>query len=679
MRRDRHRTRYLFDRILASDPSLDRLRSGLRALLTAALAAGSFLLLTRWLDLEYTLSMAGSVVAVVSIVVLQDPGRRQQQITMAWMPVMASIALVIGTLAAANPWLSGALFVATIFNSFEMRRFGPRGAALGTISYQSFFYAMLFKNPPDKVAWLPLFVVIGCAIAFAVHFWLVPEHPGRMLKSEVRACRARIAVLLHDLARRLANGKQDDKAGAKRIDAHLAALNGLSLGLDARLAGFARIDTDGARLREQVLRTELAAEAVADVARAQAHDPALAQRLCELEAVAGKDAPDLDPAAWSSRLSLDADARWRLRHAADVLARMAPWREASIATRDERESKPPAQAAADAGKHASWFDDITRRALQACGAALGALAAGYAISPSHWYWAVFAAFVVFTRSTTVGQTLSGAWRQVLASLAGVCLGVLLAELVHGNRGVELTLLFVFVAFGFYAFKGMQNIYTVLLTAMLAMLYELMGMNSPQMLLLRLTETATGALIAVLGARLILPVHTEDESDRKGADLLRAAGHLLASSFDDGKRAPLHEAMRELDRKLQALRQALGPVTGAEYPAAKTDHRARLHGLSRIAFCIRHVVALAHHAPGLAHAREVQAAARALAPELDAAAAQLDAPGSPALRPVQPGVSVAAFAPHDPALDDGGGKDCRAAHIAVRWLEEARQLLRSGSV
>jgi uncharacterized membrane protein YccC len=676
MSRDRHRTRYLFDRILASDPSLDRFRSGLRALLTAGLCAGLFLLLTRWLDLEYELSLAGSVVAVVAIVSLQDPGRRQQQVTMAWMPVMASVALVIGTLAAGKLWLSGALFMATIFNSFEMRRFGPRGASLGTISYQSFFYAMLFKNPPDKVWWLPVFVVIGCAIAFAVHFWLVPEHPGRMFKNEVRACRARIAVLLHDLARWL---RKDDKAGAKRIDAHLAALNGLSLGLDTRLAGFAKIDADGARLREQVLRTELAAEAVADVARAQAPDAALADMVRELEAVTGKSKPDIGPAAWSAQApSMDADARWRLCHAAEVLATMAPWRGALPAMRDERQSPPAGQATQDTGKHAGWFDDITRRALQACGAALGALAAGYAISPSHWYWAVFAAFVVFTRSTTVGQTLSGAWRQVLASLAGVCLGVLFAELVHGNRGVELTLLFVFVAAGFYAFKGMQNVYTVLLTAMLAMLYELMGMNSPQMLLLRLTETATGALIAVLSARLILPVHTEDESDRKGADLLRAAGHLLASGFDDGKRPPLHEAMRELDRKLQALRAALGPVTGAEYPAAKDDHRARLHRLSRIAFCIRHVDALLRHAPELAHAREVQAAARALAPELDAAAAQLDAPGSAAVRPVQPGVSVAEFAPRDPALDDGGREDCRAVHIAVRWLEEARQLLRSGT-
>jgi hypothetical protein len=208
------------------------------------------------------------------------------------MPVMASVALVVGSLAAANPWVSGALFLATIFNSFEMRRFGPRGAGLGTISYQSFFYAMLFKTPPDKIGWLPVFVFVGCAIAFAVHFWLVAEHPGRMLKSEVRAYRARVDVLLHDLVRWL---DKDGKAARKRIDAHLAALNALSLGLDGRLAGFARSDADAAHLREHVLRSELAVETIADVVRAQACDGAsrraLADRLRELEAVAGKRAP----------------------------------------------------------------------------------------------------------------------------------------------------------------------------------------------------------------------------------------------------------------------------------------------------------------------------------------------------------------------------------------------------
>jgi hypothetical protein len=41
-------------------------------------------------------------------------------------------------------------------------------------------------------------VFAGCTIAFGIRFWLVPEHPGRMLRSELRAWRARILALLHD-------------------------------------------------------------------------------------------------------------------------------------------------------------------------------------------------------------------------------------------------------------------------------------------------------------------------------------------------------------------------------------------------------------------------------------------------------------------------------------------------
>lgn len=689
MRHDRHRSsffRRLADRILAADPSLDGLRSGLRAVLTAAIAAGVFVPLTGWFGLAYELSLAGSVIPMMAVVALQDAGRRAQQATMAWMPVWASVALVVGTLVAPNPWLSGALFMVTIFNSFQMRRFGPRGAGLGTISYQAFFYALLFKNPPEDAAWLPMFVFIGCAIGFAVHFWLVPEHPGRVLHGEVRALRARVAVLLHDLARWL---ERDAPADRKRIDAHVTALNALALEIDARLDGFADADA-GAPLRERVLGCELAAETIVDVARAYASDldtrRALAVRVRELGALADAcDAtPDFDVDAWAAKLPFApgadaaADARWRLSESARGLADAAPWRTALPALNDEREQQAEAGNASPstAGQAKGWSDPITRRALQAVGGALGALVVGSAISPDHWYWAVFAAFIVFTRSGTVGQTLSGAWRQVLASLAGLCLGVLFAKIVQGNRDLELALLFVFIAIGFYAFKGMQNVYTVLLTAMLAMLYELMGMNGPQMLALRLAETATGAIGAVLAARFILPVRTGDESDRKGAALLQAAGRLLGATFRDGPRPPPWIAVRDLDRALQALREALGPVTGADYPAAKDDHRARLRRLSRIAHDVRHFYHLVvEHAPGLVRARDVQAHARALAPALDAVASALQAHAPHVAQAAQPGPSVADVTPLDAPSDRIDDADARPLRIACGWLDEANGTLR----
>jgi hypothetical protein len=618
--------RYLRDCLVASDPALERLRSGLRAVLTAGACAGAFLFLTRLLGLEYKLSLAGIVVPMIAAAALPDAGRRQQQITMAWVPVVASAVLVLGSLVAGNPWLSGACFLLVIFTAFEVRRFGPRAAGLGTIAYQSFFYALLLKVPPAKAQWDPLFVFSGCAIAFVIRFWLVPEHPGRMLRSELRAWRARIAVLEHVL---------EVRAARKRIDVQLEVLNGQSLGLESRIADFAAHPDEGraAVLRAQILHTELAAETVAAAARA---------------------APHVDDASLPDAL------RWRLRRARDVLAALPAFHPALPAMRDER--KP--------GENPRRPHGTTRRALQACAAALGAMLAGRALAPDHWFWAVFASFVVFTRSATVGQTLSGAWRQVLATMAGVAVGIALAELVHGQRGIELSLLFVFVAAGYYAFHGMQNTYTVLLSAMLAMLYELMGMNSPGLLLLRLAETAIGAASAILAARLVFPTHTRDESGSKSAALLRAAGKLLRAVWLDAQRDiqadshpdARHAAMRELDRKLQALRQALGPVTGTAYPGSKENRRQHLARLTRIAYCVRHCCFLAMRgAPDLAASAPLREAAGELAARMDGVAALLDPPDeSRAPSPPPPALALA------PAPEGEAGIPLQ---LAVRWLGE----------
>jgi uncharacterized membrane protein YccC len=686
MSRDRHPSDfflYLSDRLVASDPALERLQGGLRAVLTAGVCAGAFLLLTRLLGLKYEYALGGIVVPMIAAAALPDAGRRQQQVTMAWVPVVASAMLVLGSLVGGNPWLSGGCFLLVLFAAFEVRRFGPRATGLGTIAYQSFFYALLLKVPPSKAQWDPLFVFAGCAIAFGIRFWLVPEHPGRMLRSELRAWRARIAALLHDLAGGLERGlERGDGAGVKAIDAHLAALNAQSLGLESRLADFACEPDDGiaAGLRGQVLQGELATETVAAAVRAAASGSApdrrrLASSLRALACGIRRDRPS--NAAGRAVHEYGAEALpdalgWRLHRAFEALAGLPSLRQALPAMRDERKQAPA--SAPPASKDQRRPDDITRRALQACAAALGALLAGRALSPDHWFWAVFAAFVVFTRAVTVGQTLSSAWRQVLATVGGLCVGVAAAELVHGSRSIELSLLFVFIAAGFYAFHGMQNTYTVLLGAMLAMLYELMGMDSPGLLLLRLEETAIGAASAILSARFIFPAHTRDESGSRSAALLRAAGKLLRAVWldtdagADDYRGARHAAVRELDRTLQALRQSLGPVTGASYPGSKENRRQHLARLARVAYCVRHCCHLAlHDAPELAQSAPLAVAAGTLARRLDAMAALLATPERRG-RPQEASPALAL-----PVVDDDSAMPLR---LAVRWLAETDQTLRA---
>lgn len=106
-----HRVHHLFDLFLASDPALERLRSGLRALLTASILAALFLLVPRLFGLKYQLTLAGILVATIAAVALQDSGRKQQQQTMAWVPFLASATLVLGSLVSDHPWLSGGCFL----------------------------------------------------------------------------------------------------------------------------------------------------------------------------------------------------------------------------------------------------------------------------------------------------------------------------------------------------------------------------------------------------------------------------------------------------------------------------------------------------------------------------------------------------------------------------------------
>jgi uncharacterized membrane protein YccC len=657
---------YLRDRLVASDPALERLQSGLRAVLTAGICAGVFLLLTRLLGLKYELALGGIVVPMIAAAALPDAGRRQQQVTMAWVPVVASAMLVLGSLVGGNPWLSGGCFLLILFGAFEVRRFGPRATGLGTIAYQSFFDALLLKVPPSKAHWDPLFVFAGCTIAFGIRFWLVPEHPGRMLRSELRAWRARILALLHDLDY------------AQTVDAHLAALNAQSLALESRLADFARTPEgdDAAGLRVQVLQAELATETVAASVRAAANSGGrergrLAASLRALVRGIRKDLPSdaaNRPVHEYGAEALPEGLRWRLHLAYAALAGLPSLRQPLPAMRDER--KPPAASAPPKARDARRPDDTTRRALQACAAALGALLAGRALSADHWFWAVFAAIVVFTRSATVGQTLSSAWRQVLATVGGVCVGVAAAELVHGNRGIELSLLFVFIAAGYYASHGMQNTYTVLLSAMLAMLYELMGMDSPGLLLLRLAETMIGAASAIFSARLVFPAHTRDESASKSAELLRAAARLLDAVWSGADADPgaRHAAVRELDRTLQSLRQALGPVTGASYPGSKENRRQHLARLSRIAYCVRHGCYLAmQDAPRLGQSARLAGAAHILARRLDAAANLLESPE----QRKQPQEVLPAL-----ALPEVDQDSAIPLQLAARWLAETDETLRA---
>ena len=655
---------YCIDRLAASDPGLVRLRTSAQAVLAAGFATALLTLLARSMHQNPMLALIGIVVPMMSSIAVQDPTPAQQKATMMLVPLVASAAVLLGSSVARNVWLGSALFLLTIFAALEAKRYGPRGAALGTIAYLSYFFSMFMAVPFAKAPWLVMFIFAGCAIAFAVRFWLVPERPEAMLRSQLNAFRARISALLYELSQEIADGGR--KTMRHRIRSSLSGLNDISLQIESQLERCAKgsgapknkgegeggISSAENDLRSRVLECEIAAEALSVDIRAandernggqQGEAERLSLLLQSLREAVRNGAPfDLaafEETAVGARLPLSAEQYWRLCRAAKTLTAEPAWRARPAGMSDDPvEAKPvrntgstsadehggQQESGARRGKQRGLHAN-TRQALKATVAASGAMLAGHAISNSRWYWAVIAAFVVFTRAVTLGQALSRAWQRVLGTVAGVGLGLGLAELTYGSELLELGLLFTFIAAAFYLFRASYSAFVLLLTTMLAMLYELTGRYSAGLLYVRLEETLAGAAIAVVSAAVVLPLRTSTDADRKSAALLREAAGLLRSVFEEANRTAPQDAVRDLDRSLQALRQLLLSVTGGNFPAPKAARRRLLHRLSVLVYCIRHLYTLAAaHPPGAGSRRAFQGAADMLARNMETLAAVLEA-------------------------------------------------------
>ncbi|MGH7152701.1 MAG: FUSC family protein, partial [Acetobacteraceae bacterium] len=167
-----------------------------------------------------------------------------------------------------------------------------------------------------------------------------------------------------------------------------------------------------------------------------------------------------------------------------------------------------------------------RPALQSAIAGGLAIGAGELVSPSRWYWAAFAAFVMFQGTRSRGESLAKVGQYTVGTLAGVVGGVLLAVALFGH---ELLTLAVIVGAVFLAFQAYLTAYAVMvfwITIILGLMFGMLGYFAPELLLLRLEETLAGAVcgIAVTCLVLVRPTHAVVTAARTA--FLRALGALV---------------------------------------------------------------------------------------------------------------------------------------------------------
>ncbi|MBT2442613.1 FUSC family protein [Streptomyces sp. ISL-36] len=241
----------------------------------------------------------------------------------------------------------------------------------------------------------------------------------------------------------------------------------------------------------------------------------------------------------------------------------------------ERRTPPAAAPAALPGT--GLARPTTRQAFQAAAACAAALAVGQLLSEDRWYWAVGTAWWIFVNTASRGETLVRGFRRVLGTVVGIVVGLLVAVPLQGAAVPTAALVAVCVFGIFYTAPVSYSWMMLAVTVMAGLLYGLLGVLDAGLLVLRLSETAVGAVCASLAVVLVLPVTTHATNDAWIQRALRcvhvctaeAAARLAGSTTAD----PTPHAV-ELELLLGRVRLSLAPLVHPLSPYRGRKARAR---------------------------------------------------------------------------------------------------------
>jgi uncharacterized membrane protein YccC len=586
----------VWDRVVASDPGLMRLVAAIRTTLAVALAVVVVGALGKAFDFSSSVTVMAAVVAMQTAVSVNDAAPR---LTTLLVPIPGAIGAALGVLVAGRGLLGDVVFLIVLFVAVAIRARGPRWTAFGTILMITYFLTLFFRAQLSELPQLLATIVLAALLTFLVRFVLLPDRSEWIAHRTLDAFLARVRLVAGSAVDLF--GASDDERARARLRRVAQRLNETALTIENRLRDR---DLDEIRI---VFDAELAAENLAEAAvrlrRSGTPLPrALGLALRALRSGSGSRAGRL-----ADRVGDDPNAPSEARDLADaicdVVTAVAQVRStvAKLAVTDQ-----------PWGSGAGAQQPALRQAIQITIASAASIAVGEALSPSRWFWAVLAAYFVFSGTASAGETLARAWQRTIGTAAGALAGILLAHALRGHELLDVIAVFAFLFGAMYALRISQAVMIFFITTDLALLYALIGSFSDQLLAIRLAETAIGALFGGLASTLIFPTRTAEVIGASARDALAAAGVLVRTAIDKLLDAQSDDdpivAAHELDARIQQFVARARTIVGA--PQALTgagrDIRLWMFSLAQYSFYARNLAALVDGAPGIAHERSAEA-------------------------------------------------------------------------
>lgn len=599
------------DRFVASDPGRARLRQAMRA----TVAVGSTLVVERILALvidvpALMLILVGAVVALPMATGIRETRRKNVLQVAAGSPVAAVVGVVFGVVAGPHRVIGLVLFVIVSFSGVWVRRFGPRWFHYGFLLWQTYFFSLFLHPPISQLGPIVLATLVATTWVTLLLSTVLHSDPEARLRGTVTALRARARAVvsacldvLDDPAdsrarRALRTHRLQFSEVALLVDGQLADERALpravppgrlrrwtvdlETGMDQLCGAVLRVAADTSvvpgveldQIRALLRHVGWGEQAAADEAAASLSDSgstALSRRLAvaalallttvdqwdsgglRLEpAQMPSDGSDISPAPTDDPLD-GPDFEAVVLLTGGNLPGVASLAERSVRRAESRRWST------------SRLRLTTRQAVQAGTAAGLAILAGELISSQRYYWAVIAAFVGFAGTATAGETLRKGVARVMGTLAGLVAAVGLADLTASNTNLALAMTLVCIFFAFYLQGVSYAAMIFFITLMLGQLYTLLHTLSDQLLLIRLEETAVGALIGIAVAFVVLPAGARATLRAARAAFMESLADLLdASAVTLRGGAPTRDLLAQAIQLNAAARQVARTNRGLTY-------------------------------------------------------------------------------------------------------------------
>ena len=554
--------------LVTSDPGRVRLRNAAATTLSLVLAMVTLLVLTRIAHQPVTVAMLGTIVAMQASAAVKDRDQRSRVVTtlLLFFPSIGAVTLAaflspLGAVADVG-------FIVVLFCAVWVRRFGPRGTAMGMVAFISYFFALFLHASPGQIPVLAVAVAVGIGASLLVRTLVFPDRPRVEVRRLCRALRgASVAVL--EVA---TNPDEYDLVLLRR---RLERLGETALMIDDWL------DRNDAARSLSITSKDLALRIFdAQIAMEQLggmlwsldanddwpdglHDAVAALQTClrnhpsdeQLRGARKSASAAAERADLSTPAGIATVVAYRVVQAHLAIHHIST---NALGVEDGQEPEPPPDEEAKGGLQAS-----TKAAIQVAVATSAATIIGELISPDRWYWAVLTAFLVFTGVSTRGEILTRAGHRMVGTIAGVVAGVLLAALVGHDPPVQIVLLVICVFCAFYLVTVAYAWLTFFTTVLLAMLYGLLGDFSVQVLELRIAETAAGGVVGIASAYFILSTGTRSTLVAKVDDYLDRLNDVIGAGIDSvltpGGETDLVAETRLLDNALQGVVTASKPL------------------------------------------------------------------------------------------------------------------------